>query len=84
MSDEAGRLVVPPPAVKEALHHLPKDYTAGHDDRVRHRLVGNGWHWRVPPPLHPRRGGVARSDRGEEPTSGAAFVVDAAVAPGPP
>ena len=47
MADEAGHLVVPPPTVKEALHHLPKDYTAGHDDRVRHRLVGNGWHWGV-------------------------------------
>ena len=37
------------PDIKEQLHHIPKGYTAveGVDDRTRHRLIGNGWHWGV-------------------------------------
>ncbi|CAE7203543.1 unnamed protein product, partial [Symbiodinium necroappetens] len=47
-----GKLQIPPPRLKEQLHHMPADYTWGADDaplddRTRHRLIGNGWHWGV-------------------------------------
>ena len=49
MVDQAGRMQILPPKVKEQLHDLPPDYTniQDLDDRARHRLVGNGWHWGV-------------------------------------
>ena len=49
MVDTNGTLSIPSPAVKEQLHDIPKDYTAvaNLDDRTRHRLIGNGWHWGV-------------------------------------
>ena len=39
-------LVVPPPEVKELMHHMPYGWTAatGKDERTRHRMLGNGWH----------------------------------------
>ncbi|CAE7894876.1 unnamed protein product [Symbiodinium necroappetens] len=47
-----AKLQIPPSRVKEQLHHMPADYTWGADDaplddRARHRLIGNGWHWGV-------------------------------------
>ena len=47
--DDTGHLLIPPPKVKEQLHEIPADYMAvGRlDDRTRHRLIGNGWHWGV-------------------------------------
>ena len=49
LTDGQGRLQIPTPDIKEQLHHIPKGYTAveGVDDRTRHRLIGNGWHWGV-------------------------------------
>ena len=49
MSDSGGRLVIPPPSVKEQLHDIPIDFTkvSSVTDRDRHRLLGNGWHWGV-------------------------------------
>ena len=49
LTDGQGRLQIPTPDIKEQLHHIPKGYTAveGIDDRTRHRLIGNGWHWGV-------------------------------------
>ena len=39
-----------PAGVKEALHEIPAGYTdlvGDGDERSRHRLVANGWHWGV-------------------------------------
>lgn len=49
LTDEHGKLRIPTPEIKEQLHNIPKAYTAvdGLDDRTRHRLLGNGWHWGV-------------------------------------
>ena len=49
LHDEAGRLHNIPAGVKEALHEIPAGYTdlADGDERSRHRLVANGWHWGV-------------------------------------
>ncbi|CAE7879635.1 unnamed protein product, partial [Symbiodinium necroappetens] len=49
MHDSAGRLHIIPPAAKEKLHMLPPGYTAADflDDRARHKMLANGWHWRV-------------------------------------
>ncbi len=46
LRDFQGNYIIPPPAVKEQLHHLPIGYTANPqgDDRVRHRMLGNSWH----------------------------------------
>ena len=45
--DDTGRLLIPPPKIKEQLHDIPADYTAvdGPDDRTRHRLLAliGGW-----------------------------------------
>ena len=37
---------IPPPAVREVLHHFPAGYTAaaGADRRTRETMVGNSWH----------------------------------------
>ena len=49
LHDEAGRLHNIPAGVKEALHEIPAGYTdlGDGDERSRHRLVANGWHWGV-------------------------------------
>ena len=49
LQDARGVLHIPPPEVKEQLHHMPPGYTAkaGADAKTRHRMVGNGWHWGV-------------------------------------
>ncbi|CAE7897784.1 unnamed protein product, partial [Symbiodinium necroappetens] len=49
LQDSRGLLHLPPPDVKEQLHHIPAGYTAkaGADTKTRHRMVGNGWHWGV-------------------------------------
>ncbi|CAE7927509.1 eIF3-S7 [Symbiodinium necroappetens] len=49
MHDAAGRLHIIPPAAKEKLHMLPPGYTAADflDDRARHKMLANGWHWGV-------------------------------------
>ena len=49
MHDTAGRLHIIPPAAKEKLHMLPPGYTAADflDDRARHKMLANGWHWGV-------------------------------------
>ena len=49
LHDEAGRLHNIPANVKEALHEIPAGYTdlGDGDERSRHRLVANGWHWGV-------------------------------------
>ena len=49
MMQDTGRLVIPAFKVKQQLHEMPADYTAvdGMDDRTRHRLIRNGWHWGV-------------------------------------
>ena len=49
LQDAKGVLHIPPPEVKEQLHHIPPGYTAkaGADAKTRHRMVGNGWHWGV-------------------------------------
>ena len=38
-----------PPNTKEKLHMLPPGYTAAEflDDRARHKMLANGWHWGV-------------------------------------
>ena len=49
MTDKAGTLHVVPAPVRERLHHIPAGYTdTPHlDDRARHRVLANGWHWGV-------------------------------------
>ncbi|CAE7860723.1 unnamed protein product, partial [Symbiodinium necroappetens] len=49
LQNSRGVLHIPPPDVKEQLHHIPAGYTAtaGADTKTRHRMVGNGWHWGV-------------------------------------
>ncbi|CAE7923243.1 unnamed protein product [Symbiodinium sp. KB8] len=49
MHDAAGRLHIIPPAAKEKLHMIPPGYTAADflDDRARHKMLANGWHWGV-------------------------------------
>ena len=49
LTDDTGRLRIATPEIKEQLHHIPQGYTAveGIDERTRHRLIGNGWHWGV-------------------------------------
>ena len=49
LQDAKGVLHIPPPEVKEQLHHIPPGYTAkaGADAKTRHRMIGNGWHWGV-------------------------------------
>ena len=49
MTDKAGKLHVVPAPVRERLHHIPAGYTdTPHlDDRARHRVLANGWHWGV-------------------------------------
>ena len=49
LQDFKGVLHIPPPELKEQLHHIPGGYTAkpGADVKTRHRMVGNGWHWGV-------------------------------------
>ena len=49
LHDEAGRLHNIPPGVKEALHGIPAGYTdlGDGDERSRHRMIANGWHWGV-------------------------------------
>ncbi|CAE7892790.1 PUB3, partial [Symbiodinium necroappetens] len=49
LQDSKGVLHIPPPEVKEQLHHIPTGYTAntGADAKTRRRMVGNGWHWGV-------------------------------------
>ena len=46
LRDLHGNLIIPPPVVKEQLHHLPIGYTANQhgDDRTRHHMMGNSWH----------------------------------------
>ena len=46
LRDSQSNYVIPPPAVKEQLHHLPIGYTANQqgDDRARHHMLGNSWH----------------------------------------
>ena len=50
LQDARGVLHIPPPEVKEQLHHMPPGYTAkaGADAKTRHRMVGNGWHGEWP------------------------------------
>ncbi|CAE7897502.1 unnamed protein product, partial [Symbiodinium necroappetens] len=45
LQDSRGVLHIPPPDVKEQLHHIPAGYTAtaGADTKTRH----HGWHWGV-------------------------------------
>ncbi|CAE7308884.1 deaD, partial [Symbiodinium necroappetens] len=47
--DDRGVLHLPTPEIKEQLHGIPVSYTAsgGVDEKTRHRLIGNGWHWCV-------------------------------------
>ncbi|CAE7872527.1 unnamed protein product [Symbiodinium microadriaticum] len=49
LQDSKGVLHIPPPEVKEQLHHIPGGCTAraGADVKTRHRMVRNGWHWGV-------------------------------------
>ena len=49
LHDEAGRLHNIPAGVKEALHGVPEGYTdlGDGDERSRHRMIANGWHWGV-------------------------------------
>ena len=60
LHDEAGRLHNIPAGVKEALHEIPAGYTdlGDGDERSRHRLVANGWHWGVAH-AHGTHGGAA-------------------------
>ncbi|CAE7487292.1 PUB3, partial [Symbiodinium sp. CCMP2456] len=49
LQDSQGVLHLPTAEIKEQLHGIPTGYTAqaGVDDRTRHRMIGNGWHWGV-------------------------------------
>ncbi|CAE7351372.1 PUB3, partial [Symbiodinium sp. CCMP2456] len=49
LQDSQGVLHLPTAEIKEQLHGIPTGYTAqaGADDRTRHRMIGNGWHWGV-------------------------------------
>ena len=47
--NDRGELVTPSIQVKERMHHLPEDFTApARDERNRHKIVANGWHWAQP------------------------------------
>ncbi|CAE7505128.1 PUB3, partial [Symbiodinium sp. CCMP2456] len=47
LQDSQGVLHLPTAEIKEQLHGIPTGYTAQADDRTRHRMIGEGWHWGV-------------------------------------
>eukprot|EP00438_Fugacium_kawagutii_P024915 Skav236063 [mRNA] locus=scaffold2566:216549:230458:+ [translate_table: standard] len=44
MQSPEGNLTTPPIQTKESLHELPVDFTAGFEEKTRHRMVANSWH----------------------------------------